>query len=274
MSAMEGAPNHPKTFGEELQKLRQSAGLSLDDIAAETKISKQILSSLESGDFRYLPQKVFCRNFVNQYAVVVGTDPYTLLESFDGAWDRFLLASGAHPRLLDEEAPFIRTVRWRFWIPVLIAAAIVVAAAVVIWRSSAPNQRMGVGTTAIETPISIPPSPSNLTAPRPSPGVVDEPGLVDQEDLVSIIVRVEQEMECWVHFRDRDGVAGGKLLAAGTEETLEMMGPVKLTIGDASAVVLEVGGEIYRNLGRPGQVVHTEVSYDGLRVLGSRALDE
>jgi hypothetical protein len=53
-----------------------------------------------------------------------------------------------------------------------------------------------------------------------------------------------------------------------------MVGPVKLTIGDASALTLEIGGETYRSLGRPGQVVHTEVTADGLSVLGSRAFDE
>lgn len=270
---MEGAPNHPKTFGEELQRLRQGAGMSLEDIAAETKISRQILSSLESGDFRYLPQKVFCRNFVNQYAIVVGADPYQLTEAFDGAWNRFLLASGAHPGLVDEETPFVRTVRWRFWVPVLIAGAILVAAAVVIWRSSAPDQQIGGGSSIPATPTSIPPAPI-MNVQRPSPGIVEDEALLEADDMLSIVVRVEAEMECWIHYRDRDGVAGGKLLAGGTEETLEIIGPVKLTIGDASAVVLEIGGATYRNLGRPGQVVHTEVSNDGLRVLGSRALDE
>ena len=71
---MEGVPNHPKAFGEELQRLRESTGLSLEEIAEETKISRQILRSLESGEFRFLPQKVFSRNFVTQYAVVVGAD--------------------------------------------------------------------------------------------------------------------------------------------------------------------------------------------------------
>ena len=69
MTAMEGVPNHPKAFGEELQRLRQSAGLSLEDIADETKISRQILRCLESGDFRFLPQMVFSRNFVAQYGI-------------------------------------------------------------------------------------------------------------------------------------------------------------------------------------------------------------
>jgi hypothetical protein len=80
-------------------------------------------------------------------------------------------------------------------------------------------------------------------------------------------------MECWIHYRDNNGVAGGKLLSGGTEESIELPGPVKLTVGDAGAASLEVAGRIYDDLGRPGQVVHTEVSSEGLIVLGSAPRD-
>ena len=71
--------------------------------------------------------------------------------------------------------------------------------------------------------------------------------------------------------RSRWCVAGGQLLAGGTEERIVVgAGPVKLTIGDADAVSLEVAGVLYEDLGRPGQVVHTEVRSDGLVVLGAR----
>ena len=93
-------------------------------------------------------------------------------------------------------------------------------------------------------------------------------------DRVSIVVRVHPEMECWIHFRDRDGVAGGKLLAGGTTERIDLVGPVKLTVGDADAVVIEVAGVEYKGLGRPGQVVHTEVSSEGLVVLGPRVRND
>ena len=136
---MEGVPNHPKAFGEELQRLREATGLSLEDIADETKISRQILRSLELGDFRFLPQKVFSRNFVTQYATVVGADPQQLAEAFEAAWERFLLASGAHLGVEVDDAPFIRAIRWRFWLPVTITGAILVAAAGFILRSSAPE---------------------------------------------------------------------------------------------------------------------------------------
>jgi DNA-binding XRE family transcriptional regulator len=266
---MEGTPKHPKTFGEELQRLREEAGLSLEDIAAETKISKQILTNLESGDFRYLPQKVFCRNFVTQYAREVGTDPGELTDAFEAAWERFLLASGSHPSLVIEETPLVRTIRWRFWGPVAAAAAILVVAALVIWKGSmhegqfANNQRPQPVANDVGRVAPMIPDRRATPSPIPVPEVIPEASVQ-----VAITIRVRQEMECWIHYRDHNGAAGGKLLAGGTEETIELAGPVKLTVGDAGAASLEVEGRIYENLGRPGQVVHTEVSTDGLVVLG------
>jgi len=274
MTAKEGPPNHPKTFGDDLRRVRESAGLSLDDITAETKISKQILISLESGDFRFLPQKVFCRNFVTQYATVVGAEPNDLADAFEAAWERFLLASGAHPRVTVDEAPFIPSFRWRFWVPVAIAVLILVTAGLVILKGSAPEDQLGAeakSSPATQVFRQVPPTVRVRATPSLAPSVAEP---TDEAERVVIVVRVRPEMECWIHYRDRDGAAGGKLLAGGAEERIELAAPVKLTVGDANAVVLEVAGVTYSDLGRPGQVVHTEVSRTGLVVLGSRVSDE
>lgn len=249
--------------------MREAAGLSLEDIADRTKISRQILRSLESGDFRFLPQKVFCRNFVSQYAEIVGADPKRMTKAFDAAWDRFLLASGSFPSLTVDEPPLVQTVRWRFWGPVAAAAVIAVLAALVIWRGSLHEKGFAgpgreLSDRRIGDPSRVEPAPR---MPTPSPVVTADADRLDPEE-VAITIRVRPENECWVHYRDHNGVAGGKLLAGGAEERLVLVGPIKLTIGDAGAASLEVAGRVYAGLGRPGQVVHTEVSADGLVVLG------
>jgi DNA-binding XRE family transcriptional regulator len=272
---MEGTPKHPKTFGEEMQRLRTEAGLTLEDIAAETKISKRILLGLENGDFRFLPQKVFCRNFVAQYASVVGADPRPLSDAFEAAWDRFLLASGSHPSLVLDDPPLVRRVRWRFWAPVAASAAILIAAAFVIWRSSGDGGQYAAvrhARPALSDGRAPQPVSGEPRRPTPSPVIAVEPTPLTAE-MVSITIRVRPEMECWIHFRDHNGAAGGKLLSGGTEERIELAGPVKLTVGDAGAASLEVLGRTYDDLGRPGQVVHTEVSSEGLVVLGPRPRD-
>jgi hypothetical protein len=271
---MEGTPKHPKTFGEELQRLRVESGLTIDDIAVETKISKRILSSLESGDFRFLPQKVFCRNFVTQYAEVVGVDPGPLVGAFEAAWDRFLLASGSHPSLVMDDPPLVRRFPWRFWIPVAAAAVILVAATLVIWKSSRIEGQFSANQSPRAVSNDLRPIPVPVRKPRPTPSPVRiDPTAPPAAEVVSITIRVRPEMECWIHYRDHNGAAGGKLLSGGTEENIELPGPVKLTVGDAGAASLEVAGRTYDDLGRPGQVVHTEISRDGLIVLGSGPRD-
>jgi cytoskeletal protein RodZ len=274
---MEGPPNHPKTFGEEMQHLRESAGLSVDYIAAETKISRQILRNLENGDFQFLPQKIFCRNFVAQYASIVGANPSNLVDAFEAAWERFQLASGSYPSPVVDEVPLVRAIRWRFWGPVFAAAAIAIVAVAVIWRSSVLQSELDAGQRVV-VPVDragLRTAPASLAESRPTASpVASASRIADEPDVVSLVIRVRPGTECWIHYRDHNGAAGGRLLGGGTVEKIELAGPIKLTVGDAGAASVEVGGKVYAELGRPGQVVHTEVSSDGLEVLGPRARSE
>ena len=157
------------------------------------------------------------------------------------------------------------------YVAVAAAAAILVVAALVIVKSSMNDG----GFTAGQRPQSAgaemgrvaPMIPDRRATPSPMP--IPE-AVPEVSERVAITIRVRPEMECWIHYRDHNGAAGGKLLAGGSEERIELAGPVKLTVGDAGAASLEVGGQVYENLGRPGQVIHTEVSTRGLIVLGPR----
>jgi curved DNA-binding protein CbpA len=68
--------------GSLLKTLRETAGLSLDDIAATTKISKRYLRAIESDDYATLPAKVYTRGFVTLYARVLGLDAERVATSF------------------------------------------------------------------------------------------------------------------------------------------------------------------------------------------------
>jgi len=68
--------------GELLKRLRETAGLSLEDMAMITKISKRYLRAIEGDDFATLPAKVYIRGFVGQYARVLGLDSGRVAQSF------------------------------------------------------------------------------------------------------------------------------------------------------------------------------------------------
>ena len=62
-------------FGGKLRQAREGRGISLRQIAANTKISVAVLEALERNDISKLPGGIFSRAFVRSYAIEVGLDP-------------------------------------------------------------------------------------------------------------------------------------------------------------------------------------------------------
>src|SRR2546430_12738529 len=62
-------------FGASFKKARESAGISLDQIAIETRISSRFLAAIEGEEFHLLPGGIFNRGFVRTYAERIGLDP-------------------------------------------------------------------------------------------------------------------------------------------------------------------------------------------------------
>jgi cytoskeletal protein RodZ len=62
-------------FGSTFKARREAKGLSLEQIATETRISTRFLQAIEHDDFQVLPGGIFSRGFVRAYAEVLGMDP-------------------------------------------------------------------------------------------------------------------------------------------------------------------------------------------------------
>ena len=74
------------TFGAFLQNHREGRNLSLQDIAAGTKIATRHLVALERGDVRSWPGGIYRRAMVRAYAVAVGLDPDVTFTEFTDAF--------------------------------------------------------------------------------------------------------------------------------------------------------------------------------------------
>lgn len=269
MTAPEGSPTRPRAFGEELRRVREEAGLDLDTISQETKVSRRVLEALEAGEFHHLPERVFSRNFVRQFVQLVGADEEAFLAAFDAAWGRFELTSGSHPAVRIDPPPPRSPIRWRFWIPIALGAVILLAVGAVILAGGFR------ATEELPDPMRAPTLRSSPTADDagavPSPTLPPTPEGDEAVETAIFTLRVAADGECWVHVRDREGRTEQRLLVGGSRTTLELSGPVRLTVGNAGAVEVEANGRVYRDLGEPGQVVHLELGRGGLTTLGPGA---
>ncbi len=70
------------TLGEKLKQARETRGISISEVAEQTRISRLYLESIENNDYRSLPGGIFNKGFVKSYAKYVGIDEQEALRDY------------------------------------------------------------------------------------------------------------------------------------------------------------------------------------------------
>jgi cytoskeletal protein RodZ len=65
-----------------LATIRRNRGVSLEQIAASTKIGVRTLDAIERGDFRKLPGGIYNTSYIRQYARAIDYDESILLDFY------------------------------------------------------------------------------------------------------------------------------------------------------------------------------------------------
>lgn len=158
----------PMTVGQELKAARARIGMSLSDLAAETRVPMRHLESIERSEFSALPGHTYTIGFVRSYARAVALDDIAIVNAL-----RAELSNSGHERY---EAPLqnyeptdparvpSKSLAWT-------AAAVgaLVLAAYLIFRSYALQP-----TSAPQTPTSEPIQVPTTIAPKPVTTVNDD----------------------------------------------------------------------------------------------------
>jgi cytoskeletal protein RodZ len=71
------------TLGEKLKKIREEAGVSLSEIAINTKIKREYLEKIEEGKYNELPFDVYVKGFLRSYAKYLGLDAEKVVGQFN-----------------------------------------------------------------------------------------------------------------------------------------------------------------------------------------------
>lgn len=66
--------------GDRLRLAREKSGMSLEQLAAETRIPQRHLELIEAGDFAALPARTYATGFTRTYAKAVGLDDGAIIE--------------------------------------------------------------------------------------------------------------------------------------------------------------------------------------------------
>jgi cytoskeleton protein RodZ len=131
---MENVEFRFQTVGEQLHAARTEKGLTLNEVAAQTRIPMRHLEAIERSDFGALPGSTYSLGFAKAYARYVGLDAGKLSEEL-----RTELAQGGHAGFAPATPAYEPTdpsrvpPRWLAWTAA--AIAVLGLAGYILWRN-------------------------------------------------------------------------------------------------------------------------------------------
>ena len=74
--------NPNERLGDFLARVRESQGLSIEDLSDRTKISVKMLHFIEASDWKSLPVDAYVRSYLNSVSSKLGLDPKAVLNMY------------------------------------------------------------------------------------------------------------------------------------------------------------------------------------------------
>lgn len=233
------------SVGAALSEARQRADLTVAQLSDRTRIREAVIEGIERDDFSVCGGDFYARGHIRAIASCLGLDPEDLIRQYDeihadsrspvraSAVFRGEGLIGNRPR----HAP-----NWTM--AAVVALALVVVFAVVRLLSGSGGK---AGETAAQLPIAV---------PNAGPHQVHQPGKPAQAgDIVRL--KVYAKKATWINVRDgKNQKVFQGTLPEGKSSAWTAKGRMKVTIGDAGAVRLEVNGKDLGTPGKEGQTIH------------------
>ncbi len=156
-----------ESIGEFFRQVRETKGLTIDEVASKTRIRTDFVKALEDGNFAKLPDQVFARGFVRSYARSLGLDEDDAIHRFAQSAGAFYDKQGERERLKVRQA---EEERKRKANRKAVAIAIGIAILTLIFLLSREQSSLLVRRSSSDLPVSTP----KRTAP-PAPESQDAP---------------------------------------------------------------------------------------------------
>lgn len=237
------SPVQSESYGRYLQAARLAKGISLEQVAAQTRVGIRVLEAIEHEDFRRLPPETFLKGFLRAFAKVVGVDGEEAVHRYAAhrLMARKVESVGCEPRQgrLGATGSFLI---------VLVLLALLVAVQLAGWHClhRAPSEPRPAGALTTPDPFEATPAAGSLPDAQP---LAPAPG-------PALKLYVTALESTWVKVVTDQGTPGEYTLRAGQQLKLEARRHFNLLIGNAGAVKLTLNDQPVAVPGKRGEPVN------------------
>jgi cytoskeleton protein RodZ len=267
------------TFGEYLKREREMRGVSLDEIAAATRIAPRFLRAIETEQWDQLPGGVFNRGFVRAVAHYLGLDEESIVAEYGlavGVHPTVPVWTGSPPAVPPDQLGMV-------WILAGVIAIVLIAgswfgvrriyawcaarraahaAAAVVAPPSAPvappETVPTVSNDSAPNPIAIPALTTATSNGNPSPAAT-------HANSAPFKLKIETDKRTWVTVEtDAHRVFEGNM-TPGAGHTFSAQDQFQVSAGDAGALQLELNGKTLDPIGPPGSAGKVTLKREDLK---------
>ena len=244
-----GRSTDAPTPGAALAASRERAGLSVEDVAAATRIRATLVRAIEQDEYERCGGEVYARGHIRSIAHVVGADAEDLVADFDRRYGRQPAKLSVAPISTIGEPVREITRKATKSTPKWPAAAIAVLSLVVVllavsWvvgrradRGTPPQAGGSAVTSPAGTPSGSPSAPPSSTAPATVPPPTEPP-----QTGVTVNVQITAESS-WVRVVSSAGIQLYQgILTVGQSKEFHDPTALALRFGNSPVVELTVNG--------------------------------
>ena len=270
----------PGCAGASWKAKREAMGKSLEQVAAELRVSRRYLAGIEEGDFRGWPERVFSSGFIRAYGKYLSEDPGAVLTEYERSVEEREEAGPSdtvRPEWLERERE--RGTRRTSY--TLAAGVVLLVGLVLAWVSlrnaTRPPPPSPVASVPAVTPpvdnaakmadnAAIPPPGSDNAAPAtgaaasppvpagppPSPTVASVGGSGPLAGPFQLFLEASEQT--WLMYSFDDGDPIDVTLYPGDKISIQAQRRIGLKLGNAGGVAGTLNGRRLPPFGERGQV--------------------
>ena len=226
------------TVGERLRAAREEKKLSLEDIAAQTRIPLRHLESIETAEWEKLPAPTYTMGFAKSYATAVGLDRTEIGDQLRSEMGGHRPAAATMAEVFEPADPARTMPKWLVFAAI---AAVIVIVVVMSWLNERSLEPAESGNSvAAEAPAAAPPAAPQAAAPA----------TVAQGPVV-----LTATAPAWIQVTDQGRTLfAGELAAGGTYPVPATATAPMLKAGKPEALRVNVGSAVAPPVGPPGKV--------------------
>ena len=238
------------SIGSDLKIAREAAGLTLEQVAAKTKLRSSLVAAIERDDFSLCGGDVYARGHIRVLANLYRIDSVYLLEIFDSSFGVSEVALDDLAQATSQNLDRRSSISWKSLSGI---AAVALLVAVVVSNQLPKNQEL----------IASPGASSRLPSASATPSESEQlPAVASVDEGVTVRLTVVKSYS-WISVTAADGTS---LFTGQIEkgEVREFKDPqvLRLVIGNAGAVAVNVNGMDKGIPGDIGEVVRLEFTPD------------